>query len=207
LGAMVHAENAGKCLDVGAGCGVISLMLAQRFPMLEIDAVELDPASSEECAGNFTNAPWNNRLKTIFGDFLTYVPNQQYNLIVSNPPFYTNGILSKDHRKSSAKHNASMPFSHFFEKVKALLSSDGQCWVILSSSDVNAVEKLAQNEGLHPSIRYWIFGRPGKKNRCILAFRKELVQPIEREFVVRNENGSYTDAYKELTKDFHFNDL
>lgn len=207
LGAMVHAENAGKCLDVGAGCGVISLMLAQRYPSLQIDAIELDTPSSEECANNFMNSPWNNQLTSIQGDFLTYVPHQQYDLIVSNPPFYTNGLLSIDHRKSSAKHNASMPFSDFFEKVKALLSSDGQCWVILSSSDVNAVEKLAQNEGLHPSIRCWIFGRPGKKNRCVLVFIKELVQPIEREFVVRNENGSYTKAYRELTKDFHFNNL
>jgi len=207
LGALVGTPNPLMCLDVGAGCGVISLMLAQRFPSISIDAVELDKASYLECVYNFKASPWASRLTAVEGDFLCFNPNVKYDLIVSNPPFYTNGLLPAGHRIVSAKHNVSMPFEVFFQKVYALLSSEGVCWLVFSSEDVAFVKKQAIQVGLFVSQTIWIFGKPGKCNRCILAIEKVQTTTFEREFTVRNKDGQYTKEYIELTKGFHYKQL
>ena len=116
LGALASAENTKKILDIGTGTGVIALMLAQRFPEAEINAVEIDPASAETAGQNFKNSPFANRLQihpTSIQNFWMQKQHQQYDLIVSNPPFYLDSLTSPQENKTLAKHAA----PQFFENL------------------------------------------------------------------------------------------
>jgi tRNA1Val (adenine37-N6)-methyltransferase len=207
LGAYVSPENATSCLDIGAGTGVISLMLAQQNPSLQIHAIEIDTASVIDCQANFTNSKWNKNLTCIAEDFLTWQADQQYDLIVSNPPFYQNSLLSNHTLTAQSKHAVFLPFEQLFEKVSRLLAENGVFWLIVPFQDLEFVSELGNNNHLMCSQQITIEGKPGKPVRVILAFQKKPIQSQVKTICIRTENGNYTSQYIELTKEFHSKNL
>ena len=100
LGALVQATDPQSILDIGTGTGVIALMLAQRFSVAEIEAIEIDQAAYETALMNFNNLRFSNRLKAhnnSFQKFSVEQPDKRYDLIVSNPPFFLNSLGSLYH--------------------------------------------------------------------------------------------------------------
>lgn len=91
--------NPFSVLDIGAGTGLLSLMLAQRSFAEQIDALEIDESAYEQCVENFENSKWNDRLfcyHAAFDEFVAEMESEeQYDLIVSNPPFYTTSYKSE----------------------------------------------------------------------------------------------------------------
>jgi tRNA1Val (adenine37-N6)-methyltransferase len=185
LGAFVSSENAKSCLDIGAGTGVISLMLAQKNPTLEVTAIEIDAASVIDC----------------------WPTEQQFDLIVSNPPFYQNSLLSNNALKAQSKHAVFLPFDQLFEKVTRLLVENGVFWMIIPIEDLHFVCQLALLNNLFCCQQIIIEAKPGKNVRAILAFRKNEQHLIVQTICIRAENGNYTSQYIELTKEFHSKNL
>jgi len=209
LGSFISSDSKLQGLDLGAGTGVLSLMLAQKNQKLQIDAVEIDTNVAKECVLNFQNSKWRKNLKCITADYLQFPFKKKYDLIFSNPPYHFENILSPDNGVNISKHSLLSDYIQFFKLVKQLLTENGDFWIILPFSSSDQLTKLASEHRLFLKEYICIHSKPSKKNiRVILNFSSQKQLDIcRREFVIRNENNLYSDEYIALTKDFHSKDL
>ncbi|MGN6568280.1 MAG: tRNA1(Val) (adenine(37)-N6)-methyltransferase, partial [Flavipsychrobacter sp.] len=97
-------------LDIGTGTGLLSLMLAQRDPRMHIDAVELDEQAATQAKENIVSSPFSERIDIIHGDAKEYQANQQYDLIICNPPFFQNSLLGDNSKRNTARHTLSFSY-------------------------------------------------------------------------------------------------
>ncbi len=203
LGALIETANEKSALDIGTGTGVLALMLAQKNPTILVDAIEIDAASCIDANLNFSNANWKERINLIEGDFLDYSFSNQYDLIVSNPPFYVDGLASADDRTNQAKHSNELNFETLFNRVNQLLSSEGTFWLIYPYETHAFVESIARKNELFPSQLIEIQGKPNRPTRMVACFNK-IASPIKRQvFVIRDVEGNYSPNYIEATSEFH----
>ena len=204
LGSMINFSVASNALEIGAGTGVISLMLAQRFPDLTISAIEIDNPSAEDCQENFNRSPWKERLTLKRGDFLSTLWEDKFDLIFSNPPFYRDSLINADARKARARHESFLPLGALLKNSEELLSDIGQLWLIIPVESAPEVIHCAKSYGLELTEEITIHGKPGRPVRTVVAFSKVTVNEIEtREFTVRDESGNYSEEYKAMTINFH----
>lgn len=203
LGALVETTNEKSALDIGTGTGVLALMLAQKNQTILVDAIEIDTASCIDARLNFENSNWEERLNLIKSDFLDYSFSNQYDLIVSNPPFYVNGLESPDGRTNQAKHSNELNFETLFNRVNQLLSLEGTFWLIYPFETHSFVESIARDNELFPSQFVEIQGKPNRPTRMVTCFKK-IASPIKSEvFVIRDEEGNYSPNYIEAMREFH----
>lgn len=203
LGALVITENIQKGLDIGAGTGVLALMLAQKNSNLWVDAVELHEGSASDARFNFQESPYAERLQLHELDFLDFSPAHRYDLIVTNPPFYTDALLGQNSVMNAAKHVSAMTPNVLFEGVKKLLTEDGSFWMIWPCEQEKQLLLEASRNGLYPKSHFTIFGKTNAKLRVIFEFTQTQQDLQQKELTIRKANGEYTEAYIALTKDFH----
>ena len=204
LGAFVDVSAQRNALDIGAGTGVISLMMAQRNNELEITAVEIDQLAAEECALNFTRSSWNDRLTVIHLDIASLTTETRFDLIVSNPPYYSSTLENNDERKAQSRHVSALPIDDFFVKSTELLSEQGDVWIIVPFSDRLKWINSAEPSHLFLKESIVISGKAEiPPNRIILHFSREATVSAAHYFTVRNADGSYTEEYRRLTIDYH----
>lgn len=208
LGSLISCENKKKGLDIGAGTGVLALMIAQKNAEIILDAIELDSESSLDCRLNFENSDWSNRFNLIVGDFLNFSNDKKYDLIFSNPPFFENSQENEKDNKTMARHSKSLPFDLLFEKVAALLDENGSFWIILPFLGKDKQQGIAKQAGLTVLEEWIIEGKPNQPVRSVMHFKKgnvenREVQLISKSFLIRNSDGSYSENYKVATIDFH----
>ena len=205
LGALASAENTKKILDIGTGTGVIALMLAQRFPEAEINAVEIDPASAETAGQNFKNSPFANRLQihpTSIQNFWMQKQHQPYDLIVSNPPFYLDSLTSPQENKTLAKHAAPQFFENLLETVPGFLTANGSLWIILPVKTASVVKALAANQlFLQHEIAVSSF-KNEIPHRYILSFGLNRTKIKNELFTIYADQKVYSGGYQTLLKDF-----
>ena len=208
LGSMVYAADPESILDIGSGTGVLALMMAQRFPKAQIEAVEVDEIAVEECRLNFDSSPWADRL-TIYQEDILCFQEGEYDLIVSNPPYYQNTLENEDSRKARARHSAHLPPSHLLCKIAELLSEEGTAWLIVPREDSEQWMQRANDLGLHCKTHVGIFGKEVQDQaiRSILSFARQNCEARHSQFIIRNSEGGYTNEYIELTKEFHHSEL
>lgn len=193
-------------LDVGAGTGLIALQLAQRSPAEVIDALELDGDAYEQCVSNFEASPWGDRLfcyHASFGEFVDEIEDN-YDLIVSNPPFYSEEVDSGIPSRDRARQNSSLPFSELIQGVAGLLSESGTFSVILPYREEDNFLTLAESHGLHPRRVCRVKGNPRlgfKRSLLELGFSK--VAPIGEELVIEDGRHRYSADYMALTREFY----
>jgi tRNA1Val (adenine37-N6)-methyltransferase len=203
LGALIDTTTEKSALDIGTGTGVLALMLAQKNATLTIDAIEIDSGSCMDANLNFENSKWKNRLSLIEGDFLTHSFTKKYDLIVSNPPFYVDGLVSENDRNNKAKHSNELNFDSLFNRVNQLLSLDGSFWLIYPFDTHSFVESIANEIGLFPSQLIEIQGKPNRPTRMIACYKKVASNVRYEVFLIRNEDGNYSPSYIEATLEFH----
>ena len=204
LGSLVKSENATHILDIGTGTGVLALMMAQKYQTANVTAVEVDELSAQDCQENFTNSPWSHRLEIIVKDILDYETNKRFDLIICNPPFYSNSLLNEDKRLASAKHASYLPFDKLFDKTVSLMGENGSFWMILPFQDKQLIMEIAEKSGLFLITDYSVNGKPNQPVRTVFCFSQLKPTAIEsHEITIRNNDNSYTEAYKKLTVDFH----
>ena len=116
LGAFAESRSPKKILDVGTGCGVLALMMAQRYPSAKITAIELDENSCIDARKNFQSSTWSNRLQLIIDDFFQDSLASNFDLIISNPPFHLENVNSINERLDAAKHWSKRNVESFYHK-------------------------------------------------------------------------------------------
>jgi tRNA1Val (adenine37-N6)-methyltransferase len=208
LGAWTPIENhPNTILDIGTGTGIIALMLAQRSDAQQIDALEIDENAYEQAVDNFENSPWRDRLFCFHAGLDEFVeePEEEYDLIISNPPFYTDDFRSENEQRDLARFQEAMPFEDLVEAAALLLSETGIFSVIIPFKEEEKFIALANEYDLFPIKITRVKGTPTSDiKRSLLAFRKyELPVLLADELVIETSRHQYTAEYIALTQDFY----
>ena len=207
LGAWVPIDNNPfSILDIGTGTGIIALMLAQRSGATQIDALEIDEDAYEQATDNFENSPWNDRLFCFHAALDEFVeePEDEYDLIISNPPFYTEDYKSENQQRDLARFSDAMPFEELIEAADLLLSENGIFAVIIPFKEEERFIDLCAEVELFPVKVTRVKGSPKTPIvRSLLAFKRYELSVLEAdELIIEINRHEYTDEYIELTKDF-----
>lgn len=208
LGAWTPIDNNPfSILDIGTGTGIIALMLAQRSGAEQIDALEIDEDAYEQSTDNFENSPWNDRLFCFHAGLDEFVeePEDEYDLIVSNPPFYSEDYKSNDEQRDLARFQDAMPFEDLIEAAALLLSENGIFSVIIPFKEEANFMAIAKEYELHPIKITRVKGNPTSDiKRSLLGFsRNESTSILPNELIIETARHIYTPQYIELTKDFY----
>lgn len=204
-------------LDIGTGCGVIALMMAQRFPDAIVDAIDIDKDTAVVAERNFDQSPWSPRLKALhlsLQELRTHMeaeknaPARLYDLIVSNPPYFTRSLKNDDPRKRIARHDDTLPLEQLFDHACRLLSDNGTLALVLPIEQQDHAVSLAQKQGLFTGSGTTIHNRPGDPaKRIVFSFHKKKPQENREDsftkLFMREEDNRYSTAYIELTADFY----
>ncbi len=207
LGAWVQLKDPYSILDIGAGTGIIGLMMAQRSDAGLIDAIEIDDDAYEQCVDNFENSPWNDRLfcyHASLDEFAEEMDEEKYELIISNPPFYTEDYKGSDEVRNQARFADALPFEDLVENVSKLLDEKGQFAVIIPFPEEKNFLKLANEKNLFPHRITRVRGTKGsplKRSLLQLSFAESDVQ--QNELIIEISRHEYTPEYIELVKDFY----
>jgi tRNA1Val (adenine37-N6)-methyltransferase len=208
LGAWTDATGAGRLLDIGAGTGLLSLMVAQRFPSLRIDALELDFEAADQARENVANSPFAGRIRVIQGDIRSYADEEKYEAIVTNPPFFQADLRSPDGGVNRAHHAQEMTFGDLLAAVHRLLSEDGRWYVLLPVAESITLQKQAQAARWWPRRQLWLTHQPERQPfRILTAYERETGQtvtnPPEELFIYESDGKTYSSAFGSLLKDFY----
>lgn len=199
-----HRPN--TILDIGAGTGLIALMLAQRSGAETIDAVEAEGAAFEECVENFEASPWGDRLFCYHSGFAEFAGeiDDTYQLIVSNPPYFDSLVSGADPARDRARQMASLPFDVLLDGVAQLLAPKGRFSAILPFAAEVSFLREADSVGLYPSRITRVKGNPkAPVKRSLLEFTREEGSCEENTFTIELERHQYTPEYTALTRDFY----
>ncbi len=204
LGALAEEHEPTSILDIGTGTGVIALMLAQRFPHSKIEAVEIDESAARQASANFQSSPWQSRICIHHMPFQDYVKvGSKFDLIVSNPPYFSDHLKSKDNKRNIALHTDALAFDALAKGVAALLTDHGKFWVILPPRQFADFERIGAEIGLFPHRIFQVKDRPGKDViRIIATFSLYKEAIIESSILLKDINGEYSAQYSTLLKKF-----
>lgn len=203
LGAWVEAASPLTVLDIGTGCGLIALMLAQRFTHAQIDAIDIDEASIIEAKRNFLGSPWSERLNAVHAPLQSWV-NASYDLIVSNPPYFANGYPIAHKSRALARSQEGLDFETLLLHVKRLLKPGGRFALVLPISTLSAFEKELDQAGLYCQRKTEVLSFEGKAGVLVLLEAGlERLPCRQDQLCIRDANGSYHAEYLSLTRDFY----
>jgi len=217
LGAWTPLEHRPESiLDIGTGTGLIALQLAQRSNAFQIDALEIDEHAYEQAVDNFEQSPWNDRLFCYHAALDEFVEEakaeleelgecQCYDLIVSNPPFYSEDVKSQETARDLARFQDALPFDELIPAADLLLSEEGIFAVIIPYKEEERFIALCAKNQLFPLKITRVKGHAKSDIiRSLLAFgRITLTEIPTDELVIETARHHYTSEYRALTRDFY----
>jgi tRNA1Val (adenine37-N6)-methyltransferase len=210
LGAWTSLDNLpDKILDIGSGTGIISLMLAQRSDAETIDAIEIDENAYEQSVDNFEKSDWADRLYCYhcsFDEFVDEISSEEetYDLIVSNPPFYTEDAETASESRTKARFTSALSFEDLLLGVSKILAEEGVFCVIIPFKEEENFVKIANNQGLFLKEVCRVQGNPTSElKRSLLSFTFQKTDATESYLIIETERHQYTNEYINLTKDFY----
>jgi tRNA1Val (adenine37-N6)-methyltransferase len=204
MGSLLNVStNASTALEIGTGSGVISLMLIQRYPLLNIKALEIDVDSAIQAAENFSNSSFIKKPEIDNIDFLSIDINHPYDLIFSNPPYFYHSLKNEDQQKSIARHISWQLFANWLDKMNELSHSSTEISLILPVEAFDKTDEYLSNLGYQLiydcSVRSFEGSAVIRKLSTWTKANKDIVQS---EFVIYKSEKTHSDQYIEALKDF-----
>lgn len=207
LGAWVDLADAKQILEVGTGSGVISLILAQRSSFgTKIEAIEIDSKSVVQAKENVGNSPWLEKITISQSRFQEWKPKKKYDLIVSNPPFFSNSLLPPNSVRTGARHSVSLTPQELLKHAKELLPTYGRLAIILPYNEGNRFIEEASKFEFYLNKQMAFFTRKDKpQERWLLDFSFQ-EKPISfSSITLYDEVNNLSKEYKQLTSEFYLN--
>lgn len=203
LAALADFKSPAKILDVGTGTGLIALMLAQKYTSAIVHAVEIDQNAANTAKENFLNSPFSNRIALFHSSIKDHFTdnNEQYDLIISNPPFFINSLSSQNPEKSVARHTDLSFFEVLLTESAKHLNQSGHLCIILPLETAEMVKKMVFGLKVHKEILIHSFPE-SKPHRTIMVMGYEALVPLEEEIVIYQSKGIYSAVYRDLLKDY-----
>jgi len=193
-----------KILDIGTGTGLLSLMLAQVTSNSKIVAIEINQESYQEALSNFSNSKWADRLSILHKSIQDINMKSSFDLIICNPPFFTNHLKGNHQDKNQAIHNESLPVELLAKKINLLLSKDGSAYIMYPTHEMSIFCQSLQNQDIY------VHQKVGVKNQFEgKVFRKFLKvgftnQPFYNSSIsIRNPSGSYSNEFQKLLSHYY----
>ena len=204
LGAYADISGAGTILDIGTGTGLIAIMLAQRCEA-GITAIEPDYDSYLQCLENVKNCKWKDRINVEHTSLQEYSGSRKFDLIVTNPPYFSGSLKSPHPGRSASRHNDSLTNDELLSDIPGFLEESGRFQLILPYEEGNIFIAASSDYGLFCNSILKIRPLPDSKvKRMILTFSRRKVRPSEKFLTIgRSRRHEYTDDYINLTKDFY----
>lgn len=205
LGAWASITGANKILDIGAGCGIIAIMLAQRTPdNTLIDAIELLEPDARQAALNVSQSPWPGKVNLIHADIKAFDPGFHYDVIVSNPPYFTKSLLPPAQGRRIARHDGSLDSDELLRSVIRLIAPAGKFNVILPAAEAIAFASKAKGVNLNLHRHTKFFTRLSKpQERSLMEFGFTDTHCTEDALTLYEEKEQTSIGYQQLTGDFY----
>jgi tRNA1Val (adenine37-N6)-methyltransferase len=207
LGAWTNIkQNPFSVLDIGSGTGIIGLMLAQRCNAEIIDAIEIDDNAYEQSVDNFELSPWADRLFCYHASLEEFTDEieDKYDLIISNPPFYSEDYKTDNTQRDLARFQDALPFEQLLKSVSKLLIDDGTFTVIIPYNEMERFIEIANHFKLYLNTILQVKGTPNSEiKRCLLELSFIESKINTNELIIETSRHQYTQDYINLTKDFY----
>jgi len=206
LGIAADVTKAKTVLEVGTGSGVISLILAQRSDAI-IEAIDIDEDSITQARENVDESPWKDRIRLIHTSLQDHLKHSRtrYDLIASNPPYFSRSFKSGKAKRNLSRHDDSLTFDDLLKASGKLLTDRGQLWVILPTLEGSQFRNKALVAGFHLLQILQVIPKAGKDaNRAIMGFSREKADKIkENTIILRDENNEFSTDYMAFAHDFY----
>jgi tRNA1Val (adenine37-N6)-methyltransferase len=204
LGAWTDIRHSRRILDIGTGTGLISLMLAQRQADATITAIDIDAEAVNQAQENIQDSPWKERITAVLQDLKTYRPQELFDTIVSNPPYFIDSLKCPDSQRNTARHTDTLDMHTLLYQTSLLLTPEGRFSIVLPAEQTNTLIEAAGRVGLYPSRHTSVITRPGlAPKRTLMEFTRQKEAFQTEELVIELERHVYSEAYIALTKDFY----
>ena len=211
LGTMAYGGK--HILDIGTGTGILTLMMAQRFPEAQFTAVEIDDKAVIDASTNFSSSPWSERITLIHDSFQSFIEKEisegrqeRFDAIICNPPFFDKSLECPEQGRQRARHTSSLPFETLIDGAYRMLEEGGPFSLILPPEVLEKFCLKAKERGFALKEKNGIQTLPGNPpKRYILVFQKSLDSSLcvsENTFSMRNADNTYSQWYNDLLRDF-----
>lgn len=190
-------------LDIGAGTGLLSLMLAQEVAG-NITAIELDEEAAKQATANFMASPWDDRLQLIRNDIRKMEKTREYDFIITNPPFYEDALKSGHEGKDRAMHATSLGYSELIAAIDLHLSPQGEVSLLLPYQSFEAFHGLALAAGLH--LKQALYIRQSEQHgffRVVGILSRQPVNTVVTEMAIHDSNRKYTPLFAQLLQPYY----
>ncbi len=206
LGAWADLRQSHKILDVGCGSGLIAIMAAQRCSEAYITGIELDKDAASQARENADASPWSERMNIIHKDFLQYAPDEKFDTILSNPPYFVGSMKCPDDKRSKARHDDSLASDALLAHACELLLEGGKLSVVIPAEQSEIWNKQALSVGLHLTRITFIHTRAtAAPKRVLMEFTKgeNATTLLKKDFVLEEEPGKYSEEATRLLQPFY----
>ena len=204
LGAWQVVNDVNNILDIGTGSGVIALMMAQKYSHALIDAVEIDEGAYLQAKQNFSESKWATRLKVSHCALQNLISDKKYDLIISNPPYFIDDFVSSNPRKNVAKHNLLLTYDDLVASIGWLMTEEGRALLVIPAFNFEKIKAIGIVQKLFINKLTEVRAVTTKKPYVILLeLGKKQMPMIKDSIEIQNIDGTFTERYKDLTKDFY----
>lgn len=206
LGAWKNYGEAKRILDIGTGTGVIALMMAQENTRARVDAVDINEDAWRQAQENFKQSPWAERLQAIHSSLQDFSPEETYDVIISNPPYFVNDFKSQHHSRNVARHGIELNYDELLVGIARLLSTDGRAILIIPYTNYALLRDKASQQVLFVTDTTEVIAVNGMAPYVVMIqLERTESEATNNAITIKNEDDTFTEEYKSLTREFYLN--
>lgn len=205
LGSWIRPEVVSTILDAGTGTGLLALMMAQRFSAANIHAIDIHPDAVKDAEENFRNSPWKEQLYLHMGNLIDFSFPGQFDLVLSNPPYFSGDLNSTETGKNMARHQQTFSYFDFFSRCATLIHPQGRIGCIFPSRYLDEIQKILSVTGLHVSrhTRIRSYSHTTFIREMVECTRQPVAEPEITTMEIYSSEKMYSEIYRQLTRDFY----